>query len=100
MDRRPVTKQNPAGLTPRRVEIMGLLAAGLTNAEIAHRLVVSTGTVDITFRDLSKRGASTRREDGGRCEGRHPGDGGGGFTISITTVHIEIESEEARRPPW
>jgi DNA-binding CsgD family transcriptional regulator len=57
------TKQNPAGLTSRQVEVLGLLAAGLTNAEIADRLVVSARTVDHHVSAiLSKLGASTRRE--------------------------------------
>ena len=42
----PATRRNPAGLTSRQVEILRLVADGLTNAEIAEHLVVSVRTVD------------------------------------------------------
>jgi DNA-binding CsgD family transcriptional regulator/tetratricopeptide (TPR) repeat protein len=43
---RPRTRDNPAGLTPREVEVLALLADGSRNAQIAERLVVSPKTVD------------------------------------------------------
>jgi DNA-binding CsgD family transcriptional regulator/tetratricopeptide (TPR) repeat protein len=43
---RPATRQNPANLTPREVEVLKLVAGGLRNADIAARLFVSSKTVD------------------------------------------------------
>jgi DNA-binding NarL/FixJ family response regulator len=43
---RPKTRANAAGLTPRELEVLGLLAEGLRNAQIAERLVLSGKTVD------------------------------------------------------
>lgn len=58
-----VTRENPAGLTGRQVEILRLLAAGLSNAEIAARLVVSVRTVDHHVSAvLQKLGVAGRRE--------------------------------------
>ena len=57
------TRTNPAGLTERQVEILRLLASGMTNAEIAARLVVSVRTVDHHVSAvLQKLGVATRRE--------------------------------------
>jgi DNA-binding CsgD family transcriptional regulator len=58
----PATRANPAGLTDRQAEILRLLTDGLTNAEIAERLVVSVRTVDHHVSAvLQKLGVASRR---------------------------------------
>ena len=60
---RETTRANPAGLTARQLEVLALLGEGLTNAEIAERLVVSPRTAEHHVAAvLTKLGATTRRE--------------------------------------
>jgi ATP/maltotriose-dependent transcriptional regulator MalT len=60
---RESTRANPAGLTARQLEVLSLLAAGLTNAEIAEKLVVSPRTAEHHVAAvLTKLGAATRWE--------------------------------------
>ncbi|KPI22149.1 transcriptional regulator, LuxR family [Actinobacteria bacterium OK074] len=63
-----VTRANPGGLTGRQVEVVRLLVEGLTNPEIAGRLVVSVRTVDNHVRAvLDKLGASSRYQVAARA---------------------------------
>jgi DNA-binding CsgD family transcriptional regulator len=66
---RPATAANPAGLTSREAEILGLLAAGLSNAKIAAQLGLSDRTVDNHVSAiLRKLGVRTRKEAGAQAE--------------------------------
>jgi len=57
------TRSNPAGLTDRQLDVLTLLADGLTNGEIATRLVLSVRTVDHHVAAvLEKLGVRSRRE--------------------------------------
>jgi DNA-binding CsgD family transcriptional regulator len=60
---RATTRANPALLTARQVEVVALLAAGLTNAEIAEELVISPKTAGHHVSAiLEKLGARSRLE--------------------------------------
>lgn len=59
---RASTRAQPLGLTQREVQILGLLAEGLTNAQVGSRLHISPKTVDHHVSAvLAKLGADSRR---------------------------------------
>lgn len=65
MPRGPVsaTRANPFGLTERQLDILGQLARGRTNAQIAAELVLSVRTVDHHVSAvLAKLGVASRSE--------------------------------------
>jgi len=75
---RPATAANPAGLTRREAEVLGLLAAGLSNAQIAARLSLSGRTADNHVSAvLRKLAVRTRREAVAQAETLGPGPAGG-----------------------
>jgi HD-GYP domain-containing protein (c-di-GMP phosphodiesterase class II) len=54
-------REGPAGLTPREIEVLRLLARGLSNKQIAERLVIAPKTVGNHIEHIyTKIGASTR----------------------------------------
>ena len=57
----PKASTSPDGLTAREVEVLQLVAQGLTNEEVAERLVISPRTVDTHLTSIySKIGVSSR----------------------------------------
>ena len=60
------TPDHPVRLTPREIEVLGLVASGMTNARIAKELFVSPRTVETHLTSIyhklgvSSRAAATR----------------------------------------
>ena len=60
---RPATRENPAQLTARELEVLELIGDGLRNRDIAERLFVTSKTVSHHVSSiLAKLGAATRGE--------------------------------------
>jgi HD-GYP domain-containing protein (c-di-GMP phosphodiesterase class II)/DNA-binding CsgD family transcriptional regulator len=58
---RPARRVRPAGLSDREVEVLTLIAAGCSNAEVARRLVISRRTAEHHAQHIyAKIGVSTR----------------------------------------
>jgi DNA-binding CsgD family transcriptional regulator len=66
------TRANPAGLTARQLEVLTLLCEGLTNAEIAKRLVLSVKTVDHHVSAVLDKLGVDNRHDAVRVAARTP----------------------------
>jgi DNA-binding CsgD family transcriptional regulator len=77
---RPATRAHPAGLTSRQAEVLDLVRQGLSDADIAERLVLSRRTVEHHVGAiLAKLGVVSRREAaraGVRNVGTDPGADG------------------------
>ncbi len=59
----PAPAQSPDGLTARETEVLALIAAGLSNHEIARELHVSTATVKTHINNLfAKTGLKDRAQ--------------------------------------
>jgi DNA-binding CsgD family transcriptional regulator len=79
--RQPATRANPAGLTARQLDVLALLADGLSNADIAVRLVISRKTTDhhvsailakLAVRTRGEAAAAARRLDLPAASGTAP----------------------------
>ncbi|MFN0096905.1 MAG: AAA family ATPase [Dehalococcoidia bacterium] len=65
------TPRHPAGLSEREVEVLRLLAGGLSNREIADKLVISPNTVMRHITSIYGKAACTNRADAGRFAAKH-----------------------------
>jgi len=62
---RASTRSNPAGLTPRELEVLQFVAEGMRNAQIADRLVLSQRTVDHHVASILRKLRTRTRAEAG-----------------------------------
>ena len=65
------TLGNDLGLTPREVEVLGLLAQGRTDREIAERLFISRKTASVHVSNLLRKLDVAGRVEAGRIGQAH-----------------------------
>lgn len=93
----------PAGLTPRELDVLTLLACGLSNTDIAARLHTSSRTVSTHVEHiLGKLGQSSRAGAAGvaaeRGYLRLPVSGSGPLPQGITVGHLHAQAKRAAAP--
>ncbi|MBT2227257.1 response regulator transcription factor [Nonomuraea sp. NEAU-A123] len=73
MDRapRPMARQLPGGLTAREAEVLGLIADGLSNAEIAAALFIGEATVKTHINNVFAKIGVRNRVEATHYAGRH-----------------------------
>jgi DNA-binding NarL/FixJ family response regulator len=67
----PATGESPDGLTPREIEVLALIAEGLSNQQIARRLVVGEATVKTHVNHLFAKAGLRDRAQAVRYAYRH-----------------------------
>jgi branched-chain amino acid transport system substrate-binding protein len=93
----------PAGLTPRELDVLTLMACGLSNQEIAGRLHTSSRTVSTQVEHvLGKLGQASRAGAAGMAADRGylrlPVPGSGALPEGITIGHLHARAEAAAAP--